>query len=337
MSRARRTTLEMSFDSFLDIVANLVGILIILVVVVGASSREAAQEAAIESIRESAEVQEFRDAASQAASARQAVDRIRRELTQFDREIQSRRHERNVMLEMLDLAREQWEEKKQQMTSQQQQSAAEAGEIARLNSQLNELTGQRSALENVESRVEIVEHLPSPMAKTVFGEEIHLRLKGGRLSIVPIDALVEAIRDAFRRGAADGARTGTSNSSVGPIRDYLAKYEVQRSRAVVNRGGAVSTGMRMELVGMTVEPINEAVGEPLPQVLNSQRSMLDIELAGRDPSTTTVTVWVYPDSFTEFRKLKEHLYARGIATAARPLPMGQPISGGPGGSRSAAQ
>ena len=64
---------------------------------------------------------------------------------------------------------------------------------------------------------------------------------------------------------------------------------------------------------------------------------IDIELAGRVPGTTTITVWVYPDSFAAFRQLKEHLYAKGYATAARPLPHDKPITGGPGGSRSNAQ
>ena len=43
MSR-RRTTLEMGHDAFLDIVANLVGILIILVVVLGSQSHSTMEE-----------------------------------------------------------------------------------------------------------------------------------------------------------------------------------------------------------------------------------------------------------------------------------------------------
>ena len=93
---------------------------------------------------------------------------------------------------------------------------------------------------------------------------------------------------------------------------------------------------RIQLVGMSVEPLNEPHGQPIQQVL-ANRSELDIELAGRNPGTTSITVWVYPDSFAAFRQLKEHLYARGFATAARPLPADHLISGGPDGSRSSAQ
>lgn len=340
MSRRKRTKLEMGYDSFLDIVANLVGILIILVVVLGSRSREVAEAVARESVETSAEVGELRDASALANAARLDVDRLRKQAQVYDIELQSRRRERGVLLDMLNAAREQWEEKKKELTDDQQQAGKLAAELAAQEKELRELVGARSKLEQADTPIVAVEHLPSPMAKTVFGEEIHLRLKGGLLSVVPIESLVDAIRDEFRRGSS-GSRTGVSESMVGPIRGWVAEYEMEKSQAIVNRGGSVGPVLRMEMTGMTIKPTNEPDGEQLSKMLaaanRGDRTMLDIELAGRDPRTTTVTVWVYPDSFREFRSLKEYLYSRGIATAARPLPNGQPISGGPQGSRSSAQ
>ncbi len=43
-------------------------------------------------------------------------------------------------------------------------------------------------------------------------------------------------------------------------------------------------------------------------------------MSSRVPAETVVTVWVYPDSFGEFRKLKSALYREGFLAAARPLP-----------------
>ena len=60
-------------------------------------------------------------------------------------------------------------------------------------------------------------------------------------------------------------------------------------------------------------------------------------LATLRPKQTVVTVWTYPDSFGDFRVLKSWLFDRGYASAARPLPFDQPISGSPEGSRSSAQ
>jgi hypothetical protein len=336
MTRQRRAGLELSLDSFLDIVANMVGILIIFIVVLGTQSRDAAEESVHKATLESPEAQDFQSAASQMLAARQAVDRQRAELAAYENETLSRRRERNVLLDLIAIAREKWDEKKSDLSIDQQQAAELAAAIATRERDLQQLAGQRSQLENSQNAVVTVEHLPSPMAKTVFGEEIHFRLKGGLLSVVPIDPLVELIREEFRRGA-NGTRPGAATATVGPVRGYVARYDMDKTRAVVNRNGAVSTGIRMELTNMTIEPASEPYGDPLAACLASDRSLIEIELAGRDPRTTTVTVWVYPDSFGEFRQLKEYLYSRGIAAAARPLPMGRPISGGPQGSRSAAQ
>ncbi|MFM9115611.1 MAG: hypothetical protein ACKOU6_05560, partial [Planctomycetota bacterium] len=56
-----------------------------------------------------------------------------------------------------------------------------------------------------------------------------------------------------------------------------------------------------------------------------------------DPARTTVTVWVYPDSFGYFRTFKKLLFEKGFLTAARPLPDGHPVGGSPDGSRSTAE
>jgi hypothetical protein len=52
---------------------------------------------------------------------------------------------------------------------------------------------------------------------------------------------------------------------------------------------------------------------------------------------TTVTLWCYPDSFEEFRKLREELHRLGVPTAGRPMPEGAPIGGSTEGSKSVVQ
>src|SRR4029077_3093724 len=55
------------------------------------------------------------------------------------------------------------------------------------------------------------------------------------------------------------------------------------------------------------------------------------------PAHVTITMWVYPDGFGLFRKLRDDLHARGFLVAARPLPEGMTIKGSPSGSLSAGQ
>ena len=342
--RKKRTALEMGHDAFLDIVANLVGILIILVVVLGTQST-----AVIEEIEENiqkeksgttelateAQLSKLATYSMRAAAARTDSNRLETTVREYDSTIQIRKQQRAIVLDMLTLAEAAWQEKKQEFDQQAVQAAERVTSFQSAQEELTELAGIRRRLEDQPDPVVAIDHLPTPMAKTVFGDEIHFRLKGDRLSIVPIERLLAEIKRDFERTASI-ARNGQTQAAVGPIRGYVARYRMDKNRELISRGGQVQMATRIQLIGMTVEPLRTPHGQTLEQVF-ANSSELDVELAGRDPATTTITVWVYPDSFAAFRKLKERLYARGFATAARPLPVGQEITGGPQGSRSRAQ
>jgi len=78
------------------------------------------------------------------------------------------------------------------------------------------------------------------------------------------------------------------------------------------------------------------LGEPIDAAL-AEGSLFRRRLAQLNPERTTITVWIYPESFEDFRRLKKDLFHLGFTTAARPLPEGMYIGGSPDGSRSAAQ
>lgn len=346
VARKKRAKLELGHDAFLDIVANLVGILIILVVVLGAQSTAAIEEIQ-EQVQEDdvAEVEskyasddqlaELAQHSMRAASAQADSDRFERRIKEYDQQIELRRMQRGALLDLLAQAEAAWEEEKQKLDEKKLAAAKRQTEWEQAEEKLASLRGQRERLENEPENVVAVQHLPTPMAKTVFGEEIHFRLKDNRLSIVPVEKLLDEIRRDFQR-VAPSSREGLMNAAVGPIQGFVARYQMSKNRQMVSQGGQVKMATRIQLVGMTVEPLQEPHGQPIQEVI-SNRQQLDVELAGRDPDKTTITVWVYPDSFAAFRRLKEHLYGRGYATAARPLPMDRPISGGPQGTRSNAQ
>jgi hypothetical protein len=270
-----------------------------------------------------------------AASAQADSNRFEELIRQYGRQLDTKQQQRAILIDLLSEATAAWEERKLELDQEATLAAQRSSEYQLAKQELEKLEGERRRLEDQPEATVAVEHLPTPMARTVFGDELHFRLKGNRLSVVPIERLLEEIRSDFER-VATSSRNGGMESAVGPVRGYVARYRMDKDRAMVARGGQVQMATRIQLVGLSVEPLNEPHGQPIEQVL-SDRSELDIELAGRNPASTTITVWVYPDSFAAYRRLKEHLYAKGYATAARPLPMDHLISGGPDGSRSAAQ
>jgi hypothetical protein len=47
---------------------------------------------------------------------------------------------------------------------------------------------------------------------------------------------------------------------------------------------------------------------------------------GLSPAQAVVTLWVYPDSFDAYRRLRDYLQDHEITVAGRPLPDGVPIA-----------
>lgn len=343
-STKKRSTLELGHDSFLDIVANLVGILIILVVILGAQSQAVIQQVEQEakqddtsqqSVASQQQIERLSQQAMRARSAQSDSDRFEEKIKQMDQIIAVRDNQRDRLLDLLSEAQTAWGETKATIDEKKARMAAHHSELEKLQSEIAKLAGEKERLSDQDEPVVAVEHLPTPMAKTVFGDEVHFRLMNNRLSVVPIEQLLSEIRRDFKR-VASGGRQGRLEAAVGPMRGYVARYVMDKSNELSTSGGRVGTATRIQLVRMTVEPLSEPHGDSIHDVLQNGQ-VVDVELAGRRPGNTTITVWVYPDSFAAFRQLKESLYAKGYATAARPLPMGRPISGGPQGSRSRAQ
>ena len=344
--KQRRTAVAMGHDAFLDIVANLVGILIILVVVLGAQSqavmrdvqRKADEVDQVDPLRLEAgerELKALKVATARAADAQADSIRLEREIKKLDQQIARQSEQRTQLLQLLGQVEEAWEREKAKLDDQRQAAVERETKASQLQSQLSVLASEQTRLQNRKAPVVAVEHLPTPMAKTVFGEEVHFRLKANRLSVVPMDQLHDELERDVQRMLA-GSRTGAVQSAVGPIRGYAARYWINRNNQLTASNGTIARARFGELAAVSIDPIEPGVGVPIATVL-SDSNWLDIELAGLNPQSTTVTVWVYPDSYAAFRQLKEKLYARNFLTAARAMGHNQPIMSSPHGSRSAAQ
>ncbi len=347
MSGRRRSTVELGHDTFLDIVANLVGILIILVVILGTQTHHIT-----EMMRTKSETEQSTDAddsnvavasrsqldqlgqmAMRAASAQRESMELEAKLRRYDAQITQLDGARGSLLDLQGIAEAAWEEKRTKLDQSKVRGAKLQREIHEAESEIATLAGTKDRLANEKAPLVAVEHLPTPMAKTVFGDEIDLRLQAGRLSVVPVENLMKEIKADVQRMT---SKPGNSAATVGPVHDYVANYVIERTVGRITQNGRSGMAMTARLGAVAFEPLSESAGQPIGEVLRN-RSFLDVELAGRDPNATTITVWVYPDSFGELRQLKEHLYQRGFATASRPLMNGQAIIFSSTGTRSKAQ
>lgn len=329
-------------DSFLDVVANLVGIMIILIMVVGIGTKKAfvaeakstAPEDAVaaDAVTDADVQQAITQANAVEADMQTVAARIRREQV----EVAYRRAERDKFLTMLTAVEKGLDDRKQSLDERRQMQVELQRRLDETKREIEEVERARLAAERMGPPPGVIEHLPTPMAKTVFGHEYHFRLAGGRLTYLPWDDFVERLKADVPQRIHRLKDQSSFTETVGPLDGFVMRYTVKKVERTLQSGGAVSTQQRAELDRFVIEPVAEPIGEPLERALQPNSDFRD-RIDRLEPAKSTITVWVYPDSYHQFRDLKRMLFERGFLAAARPLPEGHPIGASPDGSRSAAQ
>ena len=323
-------------DSFLDVVANLVGILIILIMVIGAQTTDAMIDAKPDGGEPPATAIDVAAARNAASAVEAGMHEIDGKLKRQRLEIEYRRKERDKMLQVTTAVEEQFQQQRAALDEQQRRHLEATRELLAARADLEDLKASRTALENATPPQNVIEHLPTPMAKTVFGTELHFRLLQGRLTYIPWDDLVAMLKEDAPRNVSKLKDSTQVTETLGPLGGFRMKYTLRRVQQVAPAAGGMAVQQRVELDRFVLVPIRDDLGEPLEQALSEGSEFRDT-LKRLDPDRTTVTVWVYPDSFNQFRLVKAELFKQGFLTAGRPMPEGHPIGGSPDGSRSASQ
>jgi hypothetical protein len=324
-------------DSFLDVITNIVGILILLVLVVGVRTSRSVSQATGADVEDAVTDDELKAAVRAAVTAQHDVSELVERSVSVHGEVLLKERERQFFGTYVAAGEQEMAELRSKLSEQQRRDFDMRQKITTAQQTLETLTREQIALVSQTPEVEAVTSLPTPLAETVTGKEIHLRLAERTVSVIPLEELLAQ----FKKHAEDNAwrlREQTSFvATVGPIDGYQLRYRLQKQPfAIQGASGLEQRGTAVRLVKWELIPAMPQIGEPIEQALAPQGD-LRRALARSSPLGTTVTIWTYPDSFAEFRALKKALFDLGYATAARPLPPGILIGGSPNGSRSAAQ
>lgn len=179
-------------------------------------------------------------------------------------------------------------------------------------------------------------HRLPPIGRTVTGDELHFRLAGNRVSYVPVMELANRVKAEMERRKEMLLNRPFFQGTVGPIDGYLMDYMLQReSLSLVEEMRIGRSAVRIGLTGWVLSPTPEMIPESADQALLPNSRFLE-HLSRANPSST-ITFWVYPDSFEAHSRLKSYIHELGLWVASRPLPDGVPIAGSPQGSKSLAQ
>jgi hypothetical protein len=354
MYRRRRSVREIpfSFDSFLDVVTNVVGIIIRLILVVWVAARS------YSGLRDQASSQEpAEDVASQTA----LEDPLQPEIAQRRKELADLQARLLAQLRQIQQAQVDTTRTAQTLTAlaarreQLEQEAvkvnlatAKEGEAAQ---QLVLSSGEvRRRSQQLAMEIEALEKLPpvqqalryrTPVSHPLYSEELMFECRHGRVTFIDMGALVQEVQNAMPEKRSQLRRQWQVEGKTPAVGAFRFHYVLERDRGmldVLGAGGPADVGASFSY-GLSigeVEPITENRGESLERALaagSEFRQLVDLI----DPEQTAVTFWVYPDSFAVFRRLRDYLYERDVMVAGRPLPDGVPIAASRHGSLSRGQ
>jgi hypothetical protein len=374
MSRRRDVEIMFGSDSFLDVVANIVGILIILIVIAGvrvgqmpvpSKSAAVAAAPALDPLDDDTAMVHAADPPPVAVAEWEPepepaplpelpelapppelvarVEQLEAEVAALANggetlaeSLRSQYRRQSELNERLQAARDLLAQRQDALNASRQQTDKQHADLRLAQQTLARLLAQVKAAEEKTPPVEALQHHITPVSRVVSGKEKHYRLDKNRVAEVPIEVLIVKLKDQIERRKDWLTRTRSHQGQVGPFAgfsmSYLVRIDMLNGLDELRAGHG---GYRVSVASWEIVPEPDLKGET-EQVALAQGSLFYESLIGAD-ADTTLTFWVYPDSFPLYRKLQAFAHEQGFPVAARPLPKGIPIAGSPGGSKSASQ
>jgi hypothetical protein len=337
MIRRRRLQREIpfSFDSFLDIVANVVGIIIrlILVVWVGARSYSSVRdnEQAPPIVASSPDLPAISDPLQDELSRHRrelaaAQERLLAQLRRLEQFQQIEAQTKGALAALSARGRElDQEQQSLQKTASDQGGKAQAVACtsAELRERSRKLAEEIRALEKMPAPRQVVRYR-TPISRPVQSEELLFECKYGRVTFVDVAALLRQVHENMEDQAKLLRDQWQVHGVTGSAGAFRLLYTLERERGLIDaiaRDAPPASGgnFRAGLTEWQVEPVAPERGESASAALLPGSEFRQI-VEGIDPRQTAVTFWVYPDSFAIYRRLRDYLYERDVTVAGRPLP-----------------
>jgi len=374
MSRREREEIPFGSDSFLDVLANIVGILIILIVAAAARMGRAPDPVLLTQAAPDAEPAKSASAAPAVPSAdvaepvpfpdppaalppsepepepvepppemQKEMQAISKRLLVLESKVPAADARIKTLRTAYQTARQKLSEEDKDTVKRGEALREAQLRVARLEEALGErkeslngILAEFEEAQNAKPPAVEVKHRLAPISQEIAGEEIHFRLAGGRVSVVPLQPLIDRVMLQMKRQQDWLASRGKHEAVVGPVDGYTMQYVVEKqSLSVVDRNRLGYGAYRIAVTHADIVPEKDLVAETPEQALRrGSRFALAVKTA---PNHAALTFWVYPDSFHAFRILQAACQAEGFIVAARPLPEGHLIGVSPNGSRSAGQ
>jgi hypothetical protein len=176
----------------------------------------------------------------------------------------------------------------------------------------------------------------SPVARPAASDEYHFELQRNRITFINLDQLLRLTKEDAQIRIRMADRVPIIGNKVGPVGAFALEYELVRAMPGSMEELLERKSIRFDLRAWELIPESDGRGESFEATRNPL-SEFSRAINRITPGRATITLWVYPDSFLLYRRIRADLVERGFSVAARPLPPGMTIRGSPLGTQSAAQ
>ncbi len=345
MFRRRRPVREIafSFDSFLDVVANVVGIILRLILVAWVGARS--YKAVVPDLPTAPPmVQTEPSPLPDPTDPR--LDEIKKKRRDLAKKTEDRlREEEEARQEAIE--REKTIEKQLvALESQRKTLQSEQADTVKQASQTKTAAKTRElSLAELEKRskalLEELDHLhklprvtkklryQTPVSAPLQTEEVMFECYHGRVTLLDTGALIADIQRHIKNKAELLRDQWEVRDVTAPVGAFRLRYVIERERTAMDGplagGGPLGSGFRYGVSSWEAEPVTPMRGE-MPEEAMKPGSAFRRVIDALDPQQTAVTFWVYQDSFAVYRTLRDYLHGRDMVVAGRPLPDGVPIA-----------
>ncbi len=343
--RRRRpvSQIQFSFDSFLDLVANVVGIILRLILIawVGAKSYKGLPVLAnLPDLPEIQSVSHVNDYGEESIKAQTKNNTLQNQIALLESQLAG------ILANSKLLERETGEQKKEEskvdirlavIAHERDKQAAVIRVVDEPLFVANRLQLEKEA-KDIAEKISAFKKVPTvrkthtwktPISQVLQTEELIFECRKGRVTGVDLGVMIDEIQRGMKERGEVLRNQWKIEDTTRPAGPFRLRYTIEREKNPLEEvGGARPDDLgsfRYGLMAWELIPIDPYRGENKEDALKPGsrfRAITD----RLESNQTAISFCVYPDSFAIYRALRDYLHEKDIVVAGRPLPDDAPIA-----------
>jgi len=214
-------------DSFLDVVTNIVGILIILVMVIGGRVQQIVLAPPPAVVDNEPLAREVRKLAETVASTESEIDELQTQTRTVATAAAYAADARLQLTTAVSAAKAMIERRRQEGEAAGVAAAEQRARRQALEDEIARVRREAEVVATAPADAHEILAYPTPIGRTVNGEEMHFRIAGGRIAYIPLEELFQLAKQHTQRHSGPIAQLASRIETVGPEQGFTLDYVIE--------------------------------------------------------------------------------------------------------------